>query len=53
MIAAMFSAHIMFAKCSAQNFSGRPVAAAKSRGSSVEQLVAINVCGGKWGARLV
>jgi len=36
----------MFAKCSAQYFSGRPVASAKSRGSSVEEFVATIVCAG-------
>ena len=46
MISATFMIQIRFAKCRAQNFSGRPVAAAKSRASSVEELVASSVCSG-------
>lgn len=45
MISTRLSAQIRFAKCIAQYFSGRPVAAAKSRGSSVEEFVAMIVCG--------
>ena len=50
MISAMFISQIRLAKCSAQNFSGRPVAAAKSLGSSVDELVASKVCSRSKGA---
>ena len=50
MISAVLLRQIWLAKCSAKNFSGRPVKGAIALGSSVEELVARMVFWGRCGA---